>query len=85
MLEGKLAVRDLGDAWNARYESDLGLTPPNDKDGVMQDVHWYGGAVGGSFQCYTIGNILSAQIYEAAVSAKPGIVSAISRGELASC
>jgi carboxypeptidase Taq len=81
MLEGKLAVRDLRDAWNARYASDLGLTSPNDKDGVMQDVHWYGGGIGGSFQGYTIGNILSAQMYQAAVSAKPGIVAAISRGE----
>jgi len=81
MLEGKLAVRDLQDAWNARYETDLGLTPPNDTNGVMQDVHWYGGGIGGSFQAYTIGNILSAQFYEAAVAAMPGIVPDIAKGE----
>lgn len=81
LLEGKLAVRDLRDAWNARYEFDLGLTPPNDKDGVLQDVHWYGGTIGGSFQGYTIGNILSAQLFEAAVSANPGISGAIGHGE----
>ena len=81
LLEGKLAVRNLRDAWNARYESDLGVTPPTDKDGVMQDVHWYGGGIGGCFQGYTIGNILSAQIYGAAVAAKPGIVSGIGKGE----
>ena len=81
MLEGKLAVRDLQDAWNARYEADLGLTPPNDTIGVTQDVHWYGGGIGGSFQAYTIGNILSAQLYEAAVAAKPGIEPDIAKGE----
>ena len=81
LLEGKLAARDLRDAWNARYESDLGRTPPNYKDGVLQDVHWYGGTIGGSFQGYTIGNILSAQLFEAAVSAHPGISSSIEHGE----
>jgi len=81
MLEGQLAVRDLRDAWNARYESDLGITPPDDKDGVLQDVHWYGGGIGGAFQGYTIGNILSAQLYEAAVAANPEIPSAVGRGE----
>jgi carboxypeptidase Taq len=81
LLEGKLAVRDLRDAWSARYESDLGRTPPNDKDGVLQDVHWFGGSIGGSFQGYTIGNILSAQLFEAAVSADPGILNAVKHGE----
>ena len=77
----KLAVRDLRDAWNARYEADLGRTPANDKDGVLQDVHWYGGTIGGAFQGYTIGNILSAQLFEAAVSAQPRIPSSIEQGD----
>ena len=81
LLEGKLAVRDLRDAWNARYNSDLGHTPANDKDGVLQDVHWYGGTIGGAFQGYTIGNILSAQLFEAAVSAHPRIPSSIAQGD----
>jgi carboxypeptidase Taq len=83
MLEGRLAVRDLRDAWNSRYEADLGITPPSDKDGVLQDVHWFGGAIGGAFQGYTIGNILSAQLYETALAARPGIPGEISRGEFA--
>src|SRR5882757_7116601 len=66
MLEGRLAVRDLPDAWRARIESDLGVTPPDDRDGVLQDVHWYGGIVGGAFQSYTLGNIMSAQFFAAA-------------------
>ncbi len=41
MLEGSLAIKDLPEAWNARYTSDIGITPPDDRDGVLQDVHWY--------------------------------------------
>jgi carboxypeptidase Taq len=73
LLEGTLAVRDLPDAWHARYQSDLGLRAPDDRDGVLQDVHWYGGVVGGSFQGYTLGNIISAQLYAAALQAHPEI------------
>jgi carboxypeptidase Taq len=43
MLEGRLAVRDLPQAWNARMQQDLGVTPPDDADGVPQDIHWYSG------------------------------------------
>ncbi len=83
MLEGKLAVKDLPAAWNARYQRDLGLTPPADRDGCMQDVHWYAGPIGGAFQGYTLGNILSGQFYAAAVAGDPGIPEAITRGEFA--
>jgi carboxypeptidase Taq len=65
MMEGKLAIKDLPEAWNARYKADLGVTVPNLKDGCLQDVHWFGGRLG-YFQGYTIGNILSAQFYDAA-------------------
>ncbi|MBN1180114.1 MAG: carboxypeptidase M32 [Anaerolineae bacterium] len=80
LLEGDLAVRDLPEAWRARYQSDLGVTPPDDKDGVMQDIHWYAGMVGGEFQGYTLGNILSAQFFDAAVSAHPEIPEQIAAG-----
>ena len=50
MLEGSLEVRDLPQAWRQRYAEDLGLSSPDDKDGVLQDVHWYSGVVGGAFQ-----------------------------------
>jgi carboxypeptidase Taq len=73
LLEGTLAVRDLADAWHARYQSDLGLRAPDDRDGVLQDVHWYGGIIGGSFQGYTLGNIMSAQFFAAALQAHPQI------------
>jgi carboxypeptidase Taq len=73
LLNGELAVADLPAAWNARMESDLGLTPPNDRDGVLQDVHWFDGLIGGGFQGYTLGNVMSAQFFAAAQSAHPEI------------
>lgn len=80
LLEGKLAVRDLPDAWNERYRSDLGIVPENDSNGVLQDVHWYGGMIGGMFQGYTLGNLLSAQFFAAALKAKPEIPAQIETG-----
>ncbi len=81
MLEGTLAVKDLPEAWHARYQADLGLHAPDDRDGVLQDVHWFGGVVGGQFQGYTLGNILSAQFYKAALAAHPEIPDQIAQGE----
>jgi carboxypeptidase Taq len=81
MLEGDLAVKDLRDAWNARYESDLGLTPDTDSDGVLQDVHWFHGRIGGMFHGYTIGNVMAAQFYEAALNAHPDIPACIASGD----
>jgi carboxypeptidase Taq len=81
LLEGRLAVKDLPEAWRARFTADFGMAPPDDRDGCLQDVHWYGGGMGGNFQGYTIGNILSAQLYTAALMAHPEIHDDISRGE----
>lgn len=81
MLEGRLSVRDLPEAWNDRYRSDLGIVPQNDGEGVMQDVHWYCGTIGGMFQGYTLGNLISAQLYEAAIATHPQIESELARGQ----
>ncbi len=81
MLEGKLAIRDLPDAWDETITRDVGVTPPNLANGVMQDVHWYAGDIGGMFQGYTLGNILSAQFFDAALRAHPDIPEQIRRGE----
>ncbi|CAG0932029.1 carboxypeptidase Taq [Thermoflexales bacterium] len=83
LLEGKLAISDLPEAWQARYQSDLGVRAPDDRDGVLQDVHWYAGNIGGSFQGYTLGNLLSAQIFEAAKRDQPGISSEMREGRFA--
>jgi carboxypeptidase Taq len=80
LLEGRLAVRDLPEAWRERYRADLGIIPPDDRDGVLQDVHWYGGTIGGMFQGYTLGNILSAQFYQAALQAHPEIPAEMEQG-----
>ena len=81
LLEGRVAVRDLPRVWRERFESDFGLAVPDDKDGVLQDVHWHSGPIGGAFQGYTLGNILSAQFFATAVKAVPAIPDDIRRGE----
>jgi carboxypeptidase Taq len=82
LLEGRLAIKDLPHAWRARFEADFGIPLPDDRDGVLQDVHWYNGPIGGVFQGYTLGNILSAQFHAAAVAAHPEIPGQIAKGEL---
>jgi carboxypeptidase Taq len=80
LLEGKLAVKDLPEAWNERVKQDLGITPPDNKDGVLQDVHWYGGLVGGSFQGYSLGNIFGALFYNAAQKDLPNTRADVRQG-----
>ena len=81
LLEGSLSVRDLPDAWNARYQSDLGVSADQARNGMLQDVHWFAGTIGGAFQGYTLGNIMSALFYQQALLAHPDIPSQIGRGE----
>ena len=81
LLEGSLEVRDLPEAWHARMSADLGIAPPDDCDGVLQDIHWYFDHIGGMFQCYTLGNIMSAQFFDAALQTHPEIISEMEDGE----
>jgi carboxypeptidase Taq len=81
LLEGRLRAKDLSEAWHAKMRDYLGIAPSDDRDGCLQDVHWYTGSMGGAFQSYTIGNILSAQFYAAAVKAHSEIPSDIAAGE----
>lgn len=80
LLEGTLTVAELPEAWRAKYADLLGVDVPNDRDGVLQDVHWFSGPVGGAFQGYTLGNVLSAQFYEAACRTHPEIPAETRRG-----
>lgn len=82
LLEGRLAVRDLPEAWRERFQADLGITPPDDRDGVLQDIHWYGIHVGGVFQGYTLGNIMGAQLFATALAAHPEIPAEIEAGRM---
>lgn len=81
LLEGSLAIKDLPEAWHARYQQDLGMRAPDDTDGVLQDVHWYSGVIGGAFQGYTLGNIMGALFYTQALLAHPEIPSQIGEGQ----
>lgn len=63
LIQGQLEVEDLPEAWNARMEDYLGITPPDDSRGVLQDVHWAGGSIG-YFATYALGNLISAQVWE---------------------
>lgn len=81
LLEGEMEIKDLPNAWRERFEADFGIVPPDDKDGVLQDVHWYFGLIGGSFQGYTLGNILGAQFFSSALAAHPEITTEIESGE----
>ncbi len=80
LLEGRLAVADLPEAWRERARTDLGVAPTTDADGCLQDVHWYDGFVGGAFQSYALGNLMSAQFYQAALAAHPEIPQEIEAG-----
>lgn len=81
LLEGTLSVAELPQAWHARYQADLGMHAPSDVDGVLQDVHWFSGQVGGVFQGYTLGNILSAAFFEQASAARGEISAEIAHGQ----
>jgi carboxypeptidase Taq len=63
MVEGKIAVKDLPEIWNTKMQEYLGVTPPDDAKGVLQDIHWSGGAIG-YFSTYALGNLVSAQLWE---------------------
>ncbi|RME91195.1 MAG: carboxypeptidase M32, partial [Anaerolineae bacterium] len=63
MVEGSVDIKDLPELWNARMQEYLGLTPPNDAQGVLQDIHWSFGGLG-YFSTYALGNLISAQLWE---------------------
>ena len=83
LLEGRLRVSDLPGAWRAGMTAGVGIAPSDDRDGCLQDVHWYGGGIGGAFHSYAIGNILSAQFFAAATRAHPEIPGEIAGGRFA--
>jgi carboxypeptidase Taq len=83
LMEGSLAVKDLPAAWNQRMQDYLGLTPPNDALGVLQDIHWSGGSIG-YFPTYALGNLVSVQLWEKIQLAIPDLEAQIEQGEFAS-
>lgn len=79
LMEGTLAVKDLPEAWNARMEEYLGITPPNDADGVLQDVHWSNGYIG-YFSTYALGNLISSQLWDKMIVDIPDIYDQFRQG-----
>lgn len=65
MLNGDVSTKDLPAAWNEKMQKYLGVTPPDDARGCLQDIHWSGGAIG-YFPTYTLGNLYAAQFFEQA-------------------
>lgn len=80
LLSGRLAVKDLPDAWNTRFEELMGVAVPNDALGALQDSHWSGGSFG-YFPTYLLGTVLSVQIWEKVRDAIPDVDERIERGE----
>lgn len=82
LVERRLSVADVPDAWNAKMQEYLGIVPPNDAQGCLQDVHWSYGSLG-YFPTYLLGSMFAAQLYEQAVRDVPTIAAHIARGDCA--
>lgn len=80
LIAGSLSVDDLPAAWSQQYRECLGIEPPSDADGVLQDVHWSAGLLG-YFPTYTLGNLAAAQLHDAAAVELGDIDRLVSSGE----
>jgi carboxypeptidase Taq len=80
LIAGTLSTADLPDAWNTRFQEYLGLEVPEDRLGVLQDVHWSCGYFG-YFPTYQLGNVMSVQIWEAAKAALPSLEEQFEQGD----
>jgi carboxypeptidase Taq len=82
MLADDFALEQLPDEWNSRMWDYLGISVPDDTEGVLQDVHWSGGSIG-YFPTYALGNLISAQIWERVLAELPDIYDGFEQGEFA--
>ncbi|HSZ56772.1 MAG TPA: carboxypeptidase M32, partial [Tepidisphaeraceae bacterium] len=82
LLNDQLKPADLPEAWNQKMRQYLGVVPPDDARGCLQDIHWSGGAIG-YFPTYTLGNLYAAQFFEQAATDIPGLDESFSRGDFA--
>ncbi len=80
MLERKIKLGEVPEAWNAKMQQFLGLTPPTTKDGALQDVHWSIGAIG-YFPTYQLGNLIAVQLWQKINADIPDLNDQIARGE----
>jgi carboxypeptidase Taq len=82
LIGGDLAPADVPGAWNEKFNQLLGMTPPSDRAGCLQDIHWSFGGIG-YFPTYTLGNLYAAQFMEQARADLPGLEEGIRRGDFA--
>jgi carboxypeptidase Taq len=82
LLSDQLKSADLPEAWNQKMRQYLGVAPPDDARGCLQDIHWSGGAIG-YFPTYTLGNLYAAQFFEQAARDIPDLEESFSRGDFA--
>ena len=82
LINGDIAVRDLPEAWNARFEEYFGIAVDNDVDGVLQDVHWSAGLIG-YFPTYALGNLIAGQLWARAQTDLGDLEDQLAAGELA--
>jgi carboxypeptidase Taq len=80
LIGGELEVEGLPAAWNEGFHRLLGITPPDDARGCLQDIHWHDGAFG-YFPSYTLGAMAAAQLMRAARAAEPGLDAALEQGD----
>lgn len=80
LIEGKIQVNELPGIWNSKFEELLGIVPPNDAKGVLQDVHWSMGSIG-YFPSYFLGNLYAAQIYNKTLQKMPFLPEDYKKGE----
>jgi carboxypeptidase Taq len=80
IIGGDLSARDLPEAWAEMYQKYLGITPPTDREGVLQDTQWFGGSLG-YFPTYALGNVFAAMMVEKIREDSPGLDSNIEQGE----
>jgi len=79
LMEGSIKVKDIRDAWNDKYQSYLGLTAPDDRQGILQDIHWSHGSIG-YFPTYSLGSFYAAQFYAQAQKAIPQLEDQLASG-----
>ncbi|MBA2670076.1 MAG: carboxypeptidase M32, partial [Gemmatimonadetes bacterium] len=82
LLRGELSPKDLPEAWNGKMKEYLGVVPPDNAQGCLQDIHWSGGGIG-YFPTYTLGNLYGAQLFEAARRDLGDLDDQIGRGDFA--
>lgn len=82
LIESAIDFKDLPDAWNSKMEEYIGIVPPNDAQGVLQDVHWSAGIIG-YFPTYALGNLISAQLWHKIQQDIPDLQEKIRKGEFA--